>query len=458
MRSYFNLYSKNKQAQIAEKLKKAPIRDAFFTGFLASVAIATFLFYLINHNITYLYYALFVLTNLITQLNIKGQLLSVWVMTKDVFPRDFRAQLALSMYFFALLYARSFFKNISTNRFILKISNIASVGLIISFLISLWGVPENEVIKKTILLLIILIMGLTIISNFGLVIEGVFKRYKPAYFFFIGYLIPFIVAMIYFLMQMQLISGGYFAELWGYGLAIEIIVLSISLSLKTRDIRYQNKLLNEKLIHQQEAFIKQTIELQEAERAKIARDLHDGLGQRLTGLKLNWFTLSKTLPEEDKESKTFTSSLQEAIEEVRMISHQMLPKNLMKAGIIHAIEALCDSINSNSCKVNFSTSIKEISLIPDIAIHLYRSTQECIQNAIRHGRANEIHIHLAIISKNIVLQIHDNGIGFDTKTTEKGFGILNISNRIKSINGFYSIESSLKSGTSIIIRIPYEKD
>ena len=265
-------------------------------------------------------------------------------------------------------------------------------------------------------------MGLTIISNFGLVIEGVFKRYKPAYFFFIGYLIPFIVAMIYFLMQMQLISGGYFAELWGYGLAIEIIVLSISLSLKTRDIRYQNKLLNEKLIHQQEAFIKQTIELQEAERAKIARDLHDGLGQRLTGLKLNWFTLSKTLPEEDKESKTFTSSLQEAIEEVRMISHQMLPKNLFKLFTYLLAPA------------TFNKSPR------------------------RHGRANEIHIHLAIISKNIVLQIHDNGIGFDTKTTEKGFGILNISNRIKSINGFYSIESSLKSGTSIIIRIPYEKD
>lgn len=458
LRSYFSLYSKVKKEAIVAEFEKIPVRDAFFVGFLASVTIATFMFFLINNNLTYLFYSLFILTNLLTRLNIRASLLPLWDMTSTFFPKDIRIQLSLSMYAFALLYVRVFFKGISKNNLTITISNISLIGLITSFVISLFDIPQNLLIQKTILTAAILFMGLAVATNFSLIIEAAIKKYKPAYFFLAGYLIPFFVATTYFLMQLQIIDGGYLSELWGYGLLLEIIILSFSLSLKTRDIRYQNKLLNEKLLHQQQDFINQTIELQEAERAKIARDLHDGLGQRLTGLKLNWFSLAKTLPQKDNEANFFSQSLQEAIEDVRIISHQMLPKNLMKAGIIHATEALCDSINSENCSIKFTHNNSDINLLPDVAIHLYRSTQECIQNAIRHGEASEIHIHLALVGNKLILQIHDNGVGYNTKSTEKGFGLLNITNRVKSINGFFNIESSSKTGTSIIIRIPYEKN
>jgi signal transduction histidine kinase len=207
--------------------------------------------------------------------------------------------------------------------------------------------------------------------------------------------------------------------------------------------------------------------LLEDERHRIARELHDGIGQNLSLIRLNLSKLSDKLSttEEAKNISNIIESLEITIQELKELSYRLKPKILEEMGLGPALFALVDKISKDfSIEGSIDISGKEIRLDYKIETYLYRVVQESINNIIKHSRATEFNIQLIIIDNIIRMIITDNGRGIDLdklnkkEASKRGMGILNIQERIKSYNGNLKIDSSPNKGTILIIEIPLQQN
>jgi two-component system NarL family sensor kinase len=221
-----------------------------------------------------------------------------------------------------------------------------------------------------------------------------------------------------------------------------------------------NQKLNAEALRQQELRLKAIVAAQEAERTRIANDLHDGVGQLLTGTKLHLRnlsdSLSKTNPELLEKFNISSKALDEASDEVRSISHQMMPVSLGQSGLISAIEAMLHkTLGHSNIKYVFEHSAVADRFSSDLEINLYRVTQELVNNCLKHSGANEISVQLFKNNNQLVLMVEDNGKGFNFDGHKlNGFGLMNIISRINSINGKINYETGHNGGTVATIRIP----
>lgn len=211
-----------------------------------------------------------------------------------------------------------------------------------------------------------------------------------------------------------------------------------------------------RVLAEQQKLLQATIETQEQERKRIAKDLHDGVGQSLVILKTTLADIEKVV--DANNSRLFdagTKRLNEVIDEVRNVSHQMMPMVLTQFGLT---EALCDLLNDNklpfSCKFE-ATPLKE-RLSSNIEINLYRIIQELINNITKHSQATKVEVQLYTIENQLMITVEDNGRGFNINeaSSKKGMGISNIKSRLQSINGEIVFEKSHNSGTLVIIKVP----
>ena len=198
-------------------------------------------------------------------------------------------------------------------------------------------------------------------------------------------------------------------------------------------------------------------ESEQNERIRIARELHDGLGQLLSTARLNVAGLEESVPEEDVFLvDNACKLLDDAVIEVRTVSHNMMPIALTQLGLIPAINELVAKINdSKSIAVNFETNIVE-RLNPAFEITVYRVIQEVVNNAIKHSRAKNLVIELKRKENKMLLRISDDGQGFDTENIQnsKGLGWKSIFSRISMFNGEIDVRSSKEKGTEFVIFIP----
>ncbi|MEE9407582.1 MAG: ATP-binding protein [Polaribacter sp.] len=213
---------------------------------------------------------------------------------------------------------------------------------------------------------------------------------------------------------------------------------------------------NQAIIKQKKQGLKALIEAQESERGKIARELHDGVVQQIGSVILKSRSLfaKKNLLEE-KESQELLDNLENSNKDLRNISHQMMPRALKELGIIAALDDLLDGSLTYS-KIKYSLEHFNIDkrLPKRIEITIYRITQELINNIIKHSKAKEVSVQLFKSNNAVVLIVEDNGVGFSSKKSEKGIGLLNISSRLDMVNGDVNFEPSPKSGTLVTIKIP----
>ncbi len=227
--------------------------------------------------------------------------------------------------------------------------------------------------------------------------------------------------------------------------------------------RYQQKqtvLFNLKMLQQKELYLKAIVETQEEERKRIAKDLHDGIGQTLSGIKLSLVTIVTKMPEEEVKVKlqSLSQTLDTACSDVRSISHQMMPRLLQEEGLIPAIgDMLEKSFRLSSISYNFEHYGMEGRVKENIEISLYRICQELINNIIKHSGATEVSVQLFRNGKNLVLLVEDNGKGFAFQEKKSsGIGLMNISSRVETVHGEFNLEPSPQSGTLATIRIPIE--
>jgi len=216
------------------------------------------------------------------------------------------------------------------------------------------------------------------------------------------------------------------------------------------------------IIAERERGLKAMIEATEEERKRIAKDLHDGIVQSLTGLSLRLqkgFSFLKTLSESDKQE--FDGSrkmLDESIAELRTISHQMMPRVLSEMGLLPALEdMLGKSLGNTDIEFEFEHhKVEGERFAENVEVSLYRICQELVNNIIKHSEAKAVSVQLLKTKTHLVLVVEDNGKGFnfDETANQNGIGLMNISSRAKAINGEVNYQPSPEQGTVATIRIP----
>jgi len=218
------------------------------------------------------------------------------------------------------------------------------------------------------------------------------------------------------------------------------------------------------LIREQQAreeYTRQLIQAQETERTRIARELHDSLGQNLLLIKnrAQLAFLNESSPanvHEQLENISLIAS--ESIAEVRAISRDLHPYQLDHLGLTRSLEAMIDAATEAS-HVQFK---RKIDMVDDIftnesALNLYRAVQESLSNIIKHSRAQNASIELERDVREVELRIHDNGAGFlpaIVNDGSKNLGLKNIAERVRILGGTLSINSSPENGTHIDIVLP----
>lgn len=197
--------------------------------------------------------------------------------------------------------------------------------------------------------------------------------------------------------------------------------------------------------------------LMEAERKRIAADLHDDFGSLLNGLQLSITTLADQNPSDVFFSST-VQRLDDSILRLREISLNLVPRELEDEGINAAVESLVERINgSNRIKATFTKDIDLHGTDTNRSMLLYRVIQEITTNAIKHSAAKHIKIGIAAQGNYVILEIKDDGHGFDFESglTKKGSsGLKNIQSRLELLNAILMIDSNSINGTHYYIRIP----
>jgi PAS domain S-box-containing protein len=205
----------------------------------------------------------------------------------------------------------------------------------------------------------------------------------------------------------------------------------------------------------------QLIASQEAERTRIARELHDSLGQNLlliknrAQLEMAKMKLSDDLREELQGISNLAS---QAITEVRQISHDLHPPQLDILGLTRAIQALIDNADESSgMTIDGKFDSVDDAFPREAATNIYRIVQECLNNILKHSRAKKARVTLERDVHEVQLRIEDNGCGFKTgenSNAEKGLGLKNIAERVRMLGGKIKLDSKLDKGTHIEITIP----
>ncbi|NQX98675.1 MAG: sensor histidine kinase, partial [Flavobacteriales bacterium] len=197
----------------------------------------------------------------------------------------------------------------------------------------------------------------------------------------------------------------------------------------------------------------------EQERERISRDLHDGVGQSLAAIKLHFESFKANHNQNNEiedELETISTILQDTIQDLRRICFNTLPIVLQEYGLIKGIQELQINASNKDFKILFSYNDEFPAMSKPLQISIFRIIQEFINNSIKHGESTEVIIDLENNSEYIILNLKDNGVGFNINDLElfKGHGLKNIQNRIDSFKGKIEMNSVIDRGTEFDIAFP----
>lgn len=226
-----------------------------------------------------------------------------------------------------------------------------------------------------------------------------------------------------------------------------------------------NKRKQRKLNSIQQKQLEAVVSTEEKERKRIAADLHDGVGQLLSSVKINLGVSQEkikgsTLEERVQLLDETKGTISQIMSEIRNISYNLMPPSLAHFGLGVAIGEEASRINSDSgIKIHFDNSTNKEKFDQKTEIILFRVFQELLNNTLKHSEANEITIQLIEHDDSLMLMMDDNGKGFDFKTAirkKNSSGLKNMQARIALLNGKLNIDSKEGYGTNCIIEVPLQ--
>jgi signal transduction histidine kinase/ligand-binding sensor domain-containing protein len=259
------------------------------------------------------------------------------------------------------------------------------------------------------------------------------------------------------------VLAPFYETLWFQMLVLLMLGALVALSWK-----YRVSQLRRAQVAQQ-AFSRQLIASQEAERKRIAAEMHDSLGQRLVVIKNLAYLLlhsKKAAPANDSDAQTIAEISDEAssaIAETREISYNLRPFQLDRLGLTKAIEAMIRTTGIAS-GIRFTSELDNIDDVfpEDLRINFYRIVQESLGNIMKHAQATEVSVRVKRRIENVILTIEDNGRGFtpDERSplpSHSGFGLTGMGERARLLGGEFKVRSTPGKGTTVVFENPLKQ-
>lgn len=241
---------------------------------------------------------------------------------------------------------------------------------------------------------------------------------------------------------------------WWFISAVAILLLLFSWYVIR--LYYRRKMEKQQVIMEKEIAIEQ-------ERTKMARELHDGLGSMLSGIKHSFAAMNKEFSLTEKQQTLFHANLDklnESIIELRNISHNMASDALLKYGIENSLRDYCNNTSTASgISIIYNTlNTEKLKLGEERSFHVFRVMQELLQNIIKHSAATRVLVQLSCNNNLLYIAVEDDGKGFDIEEAkkQKSMGLKNIESRIKLLKGNLDYQTSPGKGTSVLISIPLD--
>jgi signal transduction histidine kinase len=246
------------------------------------------------------------------------------------------------------------------------------------------------------------------------------------------------------------------------GGAVTLLIISL---LSYRNYKQKQKLqqqrINDLEKEKQLAATEAVLKGEEQERTRLAKDLHDGLGGMLSGIKYSFQTMKGNLvmtPDNQQSFERSMDMLDSSIKEMRRVAHNMMPEALVKFGLNIALKDFCNDINrSGALEVSYqSIGIENTVIEQTTAITIYRIVQELINNTMKHAAAKSAIVQVSKTSDTIIsITVEDDGKGFDPVIIQeaKGIGWSNIHSRVKYLKGKVDVRSEAGKGTSVLIEL-----
>jgi two-component system, NarL family, sensor kinase len=253
-------------------------------------------------------------------------------------------------------------------------------------------------------------------------------------------------------------------NIFNYFLIAGIFAILIISLLYYRNFRQKQK-TQQQLIYRLEtekqlAAAEAVLKGEDQERTRLAKDLHDGLGGMLSGIKYSFTTMKGNLimtPDNQQAFERSIDMLDSSIMELRRVAHNMMPEALLRFGLDTALKDFCNEINqSGALKVTYqSIGLEGFAIDQTTAVSLYRIVQELLNNVMKHARATSAIVQLTKLNEQLSITVEDDGKGFDTGLLagSKGIGWINIRNRVELLKGKLDITSRESVGTSVQIEL-----
>jgi len=202
------------------------------------------------------------------------------------------------------------------------------------------------------------------------------------------------------------------------------------------------------------------VEAQEKERARIARDLHDDINQKLALLSMDVSQLEANPSEIESRGQELRTRIGEIAADIHALAQDLHPSNLQYLGAVAGMECWCrDFAERQNLELDFRANVQHNRLPPEIGIVLFRVLQEALQNTAKHSGAKRVQVELEEDSETLHLVVRDSGTGFDVEAAARGhsgLGLVSMRERVRTLNGRISIDSKPNGGTAIEARVPFE--
>lgn len=281
--------------------------------------------------------------------------------------------------------------------------------------------------------------------------------FAPASFYLIGFGSLVVMSIVFELKMRGIIEESYWTESSLFiGAAIEAVVLSFALASKFNFYKKEKERLQEEAYQQVIHFSRELINTQEAERKRIASELHDSLGQKLILIKNRILSVTPTRIAADKKQahETLVQNVADAIQEIRNISYALRPYQLDLLGLTSSINSLVDE-SCQVAEIDYNLQIDNIDTVfdNDASINIYRIIQECLNNIVKHAATKKIIVNIKLDKHQVKITITDDGVGFDVHKAHTGFGLRGIKERLQILKGSMIINSP-NTGTRVEFLVP----
>jgi len=247
------------------------------------------------------------------------------------------------------------------------------------------------------------------------------------------------------------VQAPWFKTLWFRLLLLLFISVLFFILIKTYLARQLHK---QKIAMEKELAVEQ-------ERIRMARELHDGLGSMLSGIKHSFSAIKNDIALNNEQENKFDytiGKLDDSIKDLRAVSHSMFSAELLEDGLDAAIRNYCTAVSTTAgIKISFENIMQQPpGLKGEQAFHIFRVVQELVQNVLKHSHAANAIVQLSYDNGTLALTVEDNGIGFTAASPywKNGIGLKNVESRIKMLHGKMDIQSQPGKGTSVFIEVP----